>query len=133
MRVLVLEDNQELGRLFCKVLRKANIDCDLASDIETAQNHLESKRYDALLSDLCVGSENTIPFLKRQIEHLQRANTRVIIISGRPEYMSECEALGVDRFVVKPIMSEMLRGIVTDVLCAPIKPVRPAEHKLLAN
>jgi DNA-binding response OmpR family regulator len=133
MRVLVLEDNQELGRLFCKVLRKANIDCDLVNDTQTAQNYLEANRYDALLSDLCVGSENTIPFLKRQIERLHQANTRVIIISGRPEYMSDCEALGVDRFVVKPIMSEMLRGIIADVLCAPIKPTRPAEHKLLAN
>jgi DNA-binding response OmpR family regulator len=133
MRVLVLEDNQELGRLFCKVLRKANIECDLANDIETAQNHLEFNHYDALLSDLCIGSENTIPFLKRQIERLRRANTRVIIISGRPEYMSDCEALGVDRFVVKPIMSEMLRGIVTEVLCAPIKTARPAEHRLQAS
>src|SRR5262249_54047325 len=52
MRLLVVEDNKELGHLLSKGLRSAGFDADLITTAGDARSVLETTRYAALVLDL---------------------------------------------------------------------------------
>ena len=112
MRLLVIEDEDGLGRAVCEHLRSAGHASDLASDLETAETALATTSYDLLLLDLGLPDGDGIDFLRR----LRRGGFAppVLITTARDRITQRIEGLkaGADDYLVKPFdLDELLARI----------------------
>jgi DNA-binding NtrC family response regulator len=119
-KILVLEDNVDLLRLYGKVLVKAGYQVDLVNTLGDVERHLTGCQYDLFICDMQVGESTSLSMLDAWIERLRAIGTRVVAISGRMKYAESCAALGVDRFIIKPVMSDVMRMMVQELLAPPV-------------
>ncbi|MDZ4766068.1 MAG: response regulator [Chloroflexota bacterium] len=119
--ILVLEDNIDLLQLYGKVLTKAGYSVELVNTLAAAERHLNENVYNMFICDMQIDDGSSLTLLGAWIERLHSVGTCIVAISGRMKYAESCEALGVDRFIIKPMMSDVLRGIVYDLLAHPLK------------
>jgi len=108
MRVLIIEDDVELGKTLSDRLHAADYQCDHAENLGDAKYYLDIRNYDlVLLSWEEEGSVNIslIADIKKEAH-----KTSVIILSTREDKESEIEALkgGADDFVRKPLDYDIL-------------------------
>jgi len=108
MRVLIIEDDVELGKTLSDRLHAADYQCDHAENLGDAKYYLDIRNYDlVLLSWEEEGSVNIslIADIKKEAH-----KTSVIVLSTREDKESEIEALkgGADDFVRKPLDYDIL-------------------------
>jgi len=108
MRVLIIEDDVELGRTLSDRLHAADYQCDHAENLGDAKYYLDIRNYDlVLLSWEEEGSINIslIVDIKKDSH-----KTSVIVLSTREDKESEIEALkgGADDFIRKPLDYDIL-------------------------
>jgi CheY-like chemotaxis protein len=102
-RVLILEDNDDLRRLYSRVLAKSAYKIYPAATLEEARALLGQGRFDVFLCDIHIGQERGTDLLREQLEALGRQGTQVIVVSGEARYRPFCEELGVDFYLEKPV------------------------------
>src|SRR5246127_1369793 len=68
MRLLIVEDNEELAELLAKGLRTAGYEADILSSIEEARSVLETTFYAALILDLGLPDGDGLELL-RELRH----------------------------------------------------------------
>lgn len=112
MRLLVIEDEEGLGRAVCEHLRIAGHAADLAGDLETAQDALATTDYDLLLLDLGLPDGDGIDFLR----NLRRSGFAppILITTARDRITQRIEGLkaGADDYLVKPFdLNELLARV----------------------
>jgi DNA-binding NtrC family response regulator len=108
-RVLILEDNDDLRRLYSRALAKAAYKIYPAATLEEARALLGQGRFDVFLCDIHIGQERGTDLLREQLETLGRQGTQVIVVSGEAQYRPFCEEMGVDFYLEKPVaVSELL-------------------------
>src|SRR5258708_31341692 len=81
MKILVIEDEEELSKSIVAYLKAENYSCEVASDFKTAMEKTESFDYDCILLDISLPDGNGLQVLKEL-----KANNKtdgVIIISPR--------------------------------------------------
>lgn len=115
-RILVLEDNPNLLRLYGRILAKSGYQVEMVNTISDAETCLTQNQYDVFISDMQIGDKPALPLLQAWLEQLHKAGTKVIVLSGRMEYYRGCQEMGVDLFLIKPMMSDMLRTAVAHLL-----------------
>ncbi len=108
MRILIIEDNVELGTSLSDVLTAENYQCDVAENMGDAKYYLDIRNYDLVLLAWSQENENTIdlvPTIKTDAH-----KTSVIVLSEREDKESEIKALkgGADDFIRKPIDTDIL-------------------------
>ena len=108
MRVLIIEDDVELGKTLSDKLHAAEYQCDHAENLDDAKYYLDIRNYDlVLLSWKKEGSINVslIVDIKKEAH-----KTSVIVLSSHEDKESEIEALksGADDFVRKPLDYDIL-------------------------
>ena len=108
MRILIIEDNVELGTSLSDVLTAENYQCDVAENLGDAKYYLDIRNYDLVLLAWSQENENgidLIPTIKTDAH-----KTSVIVISEREDKESEIKALkgGADDFIRKPIDTDIL-------------------------
>lgn len=108
MRILIIEDNVELGTSLSDVLTAENYQCDVAENMGDAKYYLDIRNYDLVLLAWSQENENgidIIPSIKTDTH-----KTSVIVISEREDKESEIKALkgGADDFIRKPIDTDIL-------------------------
>ena len=108
MRVLIIEDDVELGKTLSDKLHAAEYQCDHAENLGDAKYYLDIRNYDlVLLSWEEEGSVNIslIADIKKEAH-----KTSVIVLSSREDKESEIEALkgGADDFIRKPLDYDIL-------------------------
>jgi CheY-like chemotaxis protein len=111
-RILVMEDNDDLRRLYGKVLRKGGYAVYPAATVEEARTLLRQGRFDVFLCDIHMGDERGTDLLRQQIDSLREQGTQVIMVSGEAQYRPLCEELGVDFYLEKPVALEPLVRLV---------------------
>lgn len=102
-RVLVLEDEDDLRRLFSKALRRAGYDVFPAATSQEARALLSRHRFDALLCDIHLDGDHATDLLRDQAPTLNSQGTQVIMVSGEVQYRGICEELGAEFFLQKPV------------------------------
>ena len=65
-----------------------------------------------------LGGEHGIDFLTQRFDNLHARGTKVIVISGNPEYRPFCEELGVEFYLEKPVSLSHLVILVSRLLKA---------------
>ncbi|MBL6618256.1 MAG: response regulator, partial [Reyranella sp.] len=81
MRVLVVEDNEELVALLVKALGRAGIDADSARTVADAEASLRTVSYAAVVLDLGLPDADGLTLLDQM--RRRRDQTPVLILSAR--------------------------------------------------
>lgn len=108
MRVLVIENDVELGKVIVDKLHASEYQCDLAENIGDAKYYLDIRNYDLVLFGWELNNEINVSFvtdIKKEVN-----GPAVIVLSGRLDKESEIEALksGADDFIRKPFDYDIL-------------------------
>ncbi len=111
-RILVMEDNADLRRLYSKVLRKGGYAVYPAATVDEGRTLLGQGRFDVFLCDIHMGNERGTDLLREQIDSLREQGTQVIMVSGEARYRPLCEEMGVDFYMEKPVALEPLVRLV---------------------
>ncbi len=115
-RILIMEDNLDLLRLFSKTLQNTGYDVVTASTLEDARTYLSQSRFDLLLCDIHIGERRGTDLLCEQIETLHAQGTEVVVVSVDTHYRALCQDLGIDFYLEKPVSVRQLVQLVKRLL-----------------
>ncbi|MGD9811873.1 MAG: response regulator [Sphingobium sp.] len=108
MRLLLVEDDPELGRRLSERLRGVNFAVDLATSRADAESWPDLDKMAAIVLDLGLPDGDGIDLLRHW--RGQRVDCPIIILTARGSWQDKVEGLnaGADDFVVKPVRFEEL-------------------------
>lgn len=108
MRLLVVEDDPELGRRLSERLRAADFAVELAGSRSEAEDWPDVDRMAAVILDLGLPDGSGLDLLRHWRN--QRLETPILILTARGSWRDKVEGLnaGADDFVVKPVRFEEL-------------------------
>jgi DNA-binding response OmpR family regulator len=108
MRLLVVEDNEELADLLAKGLQTAGYEADVLSTVEEATSVLLTTHYAALILDLGLPDGDGLALL-REIRHRNNP-IPVLVLTARGGLQDRVQGLrsGADDYLVKPFALEEL-------------------------
>ena len=108
MRLLVVEDDAELGRRLTERLRAADFAVELATSRSEAEDWPDVARMAAVILDLGLPDGSGLDLLRHWRD--QRLETPILILTARGSWQDKVEGLnaGADDFVVKPVRFEEL-------------------------
>ncbi len=111
MKVLVVEDEPQVGKTILAFLKKWEMDGALASGPEQALAHLEQHSIDLLITDLVMPEMSGIEMVRRIRRDKKHRHMPVLMISGhaQKEHILEASQVGVSGFVTKPFQPENLK------------------------
>jgi EAL domain-containing protein (putative c-di-GMP-specific phosphodiesterase class I) len=115
-RILIVEDDDSVARLYDKVLKSPKYDLYRASNGEEALSLCALAPFDAIVSDLVMPGMSGVDLLRSVRE--SNDDVAFVIVTGRPAVESaitavECGAL---RYLVKPVLPVDLRETVARAL-----------------
>lgn len=108
MRLLIVEDDPELGRRLSERLRAADFAVELATSRSEAEDWPDVARMAAVILDLGLPDGSGLELLRHW--RGQRIETPILILTARGSWQDKVEGLnaGADDFVVKPVRFEEL-------------------------
>jgi len=108
MRLLVVEDNDELAGLLAKGLQSAGFDVDLLATAGDAQSALTTTRYAALILDLGLPDGDGLSIV-RELRH-RKDPIPVLVLTARGGVQDRVGGLrsGADDYLVKPFAFDEL-------------------------
>jgi two-component system nitrate/nitrite response regulator NarL len=112
-RILVMEDEADLRRLYCKALRSSGYEVYPAGTIQEARDLLLRHRFDVFMCDIHMGADLGTDLLREQASLLAERGTLIITVSGESQYRPICEEMGVDFYLEKPVTINSLVTLVS--------------------
>lgn len=108
-RVLLVDDQPELRRLFRRSLSKAGFEVEEAWDARVAMQLLRASRFDVVISDVRMPDMSGVELLKELFDI--DPDLPVVLTSGSPDVStsSDASAYGAFAFLVKPVPFELMR------------------------
>lgn len=108
MRVLVVEDAEDMAKVICEHLQGRGIATDCAASISDAEDHISVQDYDCIVLDLFLPDGSGLGFLKDLRSRQRRAAVLIMTVAADLDSRLEGLNLGADDFMVKPFhMSEL--------------------------
>ena len=119
MRLLLVEDNDELSKLLVKSLRSAGFDADIVTTAAEALGVLRSSPYSAVILDLGLPDDDGLVVL-RTLRN-EQSTTPVIVLTARDGVRDRVAGLaaGADDYLVKPFAIEELVARLEAILRRP--------------
>src|SRR5437899_9744513 len=111
-RVLVVDDDPKLSRIFAEVLHGAGFAVDTAADGRHALALLERLSFDTVITDLALPGMDGMEILRTVRE--RGLEVPVIFVTGTPQLSTAMQAVefGAFRYLLKPIDAEQLIEVV---------------------
>ena len=112
MRLLLAEDERELSKALCAVLKHNNYSVDAVYDGQDALDYGSDENYDAIILDIMMPKKNGIEVLK-ELRH-NGISTPVMILTAKSEVDDKISGLdsGADDYMTKPFdMREFLARV----------------------
>ena len=119
-RVLIVEDDHDLARLYEKVLNRSGCQTEIVGSVDDAIRNLVKLAPDVVLLDWVLGHE-TGEVLLRFLQGFESARPKVLLVSGRiRKDKLVTYANVVDKVLQKPVPMESIAAAVseTGVCCA---------------
>ena len=119
MRLLVVEDNEELSQLLVKGLKAARFDADCAATAADARAALKTTRYAAMVLDLGLPDGDGLSIL--QEVRSRKDPIPVLILTARSSAQDRVKGLrgGADDYLIKPFAFEELVARLEAILRRP--------------
>lgn len=111
-KILIVEDNKELSRLFCRVLAREGYNTFEAADGIEALDVLENEYIDLIISDIMMPRMNGIELVRTLRD--AKYTLPVLMITAKDTFADKQQSFnaGVDDYMVKPVdVNEMLLRI----------------------
>jgi DNA-binding response OmpR family regulator len=106
--ILVVEDNEQLNRLYCKALRHAHYQVAYAYSVADAVAALNTTMPNAIILDMQLGDGDGFAVLR----HLESLTPKIlpfrIVASGHQQYEQHAKLSNVDFFLYKPVSVTMI-------------------------
>jgi DNA-binding NtrC family response regulator len=102
-KILIMEDDAGLRRIYNKALSKGNFEVFEAGAIQTARDLLKSQRFDIFICDIHLGRERGTDLLVEMADKLDADGTQTIMCSAYGQYRFLTDEMGADYFLEKPI------------------------------
>jgi len=118
-RVLVAEDSEMNRQVIKGILEYMGLDVNFADNGIEALKRLKEEVFDLLIVDIQMPGMSGFEVISRCKALLSgRSRIPIVVVTGdvTKDVQDECNALGVDRFLSKPVESERLRGVVYELL-----------------
>lgn len=101
INILVIEDDEDINRLLCRIVSQSGYSAKAAYSGTEAGIYLESQKWDMVLLDLMLpglSGEAILKMLRKE------SNVPIIIISAKPETQTKIDTLraGADDYITKP-------------------------------
>ena len=108
MKILLVEDEAEIGDLIKTGLEKEEFSVDYCKDGDSGMEHAMSNSYDAIVLDVMLPGKSGLEILK--MVRVGQNNVPIIIITARGETEDRIEGLdlGADDYLPKPFFVEEL-------------------------
>ncbi len=133
MRILVVEDDENLNRQLCETLEEAGYVVDRAMDGEEGHFLGDTEPYDAVVLDIGLPEMDGITVLEKWREAAR--NMPVLILTARDRWSDKVAGIdaGADDYVTKPFHTEevlaRLRALIrraaghasSDITCGPVR------------
>jgi DNA-binding response OmpR family regulator len=116
MRLLLVEDNQELSRWLSELLHKEGFTVDCVHDAETANVLLAGEQYDAMLLDLKLPQASGQSVLRRLRRQGNHTPVLVLTASDSLDMKVDCLEMGADDYLVKPFEMRELNARIRALL-----------------
>lgn len=108
-RILVIEDDVSLMRLYTKILRDHEvIPC---FTLKQAYETLNEGDFDAIICDIQIGIDRATELIEEHYLQWRKANINLVIISGRYSFRTTYEQMGIP-FILKPVDMKTLRSVI---------------------
>ncbi|HXN32288.1 MAG TPA: response regulator [Polyangiaceae bacterium] len=111
-RVLLVEDERVLARVYSRALVASGFLVDIASDGAEGFERLLAGSYDVVVSDVCMPRMNGLDLLE-QVRRL-RPNVPVVLITAQLDEQAyeQARGLGAARYLLKPVtMDQLARAV----------------------
>jgi DNA-binding NtrC family response regulator len=117
-RILILEDDLGLRRIYSKALKKSHYEVDEAPNLQSARELLNRFDYEIFICDIHVGRERGTDLLKEFKDKFDEVGTQVVMCSAYGQYRYMTEEMGADYFLEKPISLGTLLTLITRLMGA---------------
>ena len=120
-RVLVVDDSPELLLLLRKLIARMGYQVEVAAGASEALEVLKSKTIDLLLTDWSMPGMNGGELIAELKKSVPTSSIPTIVLTGHDTENERiaAETVGCDRFLVKPVMRDELRAVISALLPAP--------------
>jgi len=116
-RILLLEDEYFLLRLYTKALRAAGHEVDGAMNVEAAFDLFGQNSYSLFISDIRIGRLDGETLIERLGQMYEPSRCEILVISAHMDrYQIICETAGLRHFLPKPFSNAALVEAVERVL-----------------
>ena len=115
-KILVIDDDQAILRVFTRVLNRKGYDVATAETGNDARKKLESEVFDAALIDVRlpdVEGVDLLPFMQNKAPRMVK-----IVFTGLSMMASEFAERGADAFLIKPVTPEILLSVLDEKIAA---------------
>lgn len=131
INILVVEDDNDINQLLCKIIKKSNYNPQPAYSGTEAMLYLNQQKWDLVLLDLMLPGMSGEEILA---EIAARGQTPVIIISAKGEQQTKVENLraGADDFITKPFDVEEVSARIDSVLRRYRRTSAVSDQKILS-
>jgi len=110
--ILIVDDDQELRRLYRTILEREGYSVDEAANGAEALKYLMSYTPDVLVMDMLMPMLGGESVMKRIQQMPGLENMRIVILTAYPRFRESAQFLQADQFLVKPVKpNDMLHAI----------------------
>ena len=111
-RILIVDDDHAIVRVFANTLKTANYEVVCANDGTQATTLLDAGAFDVIISDISMPGMSGIEFL--QAVRRRDLDVPVVLVTGEPDIDSAVRAVeyGALRYLEKPVSPDSLRDVV---------------------
>ena len=108
MKILLVEDSQQLNKALSTVLKRSNYIADSVYDGEEAVDYLTEYQYDCVILDIMLPKKNGLEVLKWARE--RKIDTPIILLTAKSTTIDKINGLdlGADDYLAKPFVVEEL-------------------------
>ena len=118
-RILVVEDSEMNRQVIKGILEYKGLDVSFADSGIKALKRLREEVFDLLIVDIQMPGMSGFEVISRYKALFSRkSRIPIVVVTGdvTKDVQEECKALGVDRFLAKPVESQRLRSVVYELL-----------------
>jgi CheY-like chemotaxis protein len=121
LRFLVVDDNEDIRDVFCRLVERAGHSATTATDGQDAVETLERESFDVMLLDLTMPRMNGVDVVRWIKAHPDVAPTmRVVVISAwAGEHRAVLQELGIEDVMQKPLRIQQLTDLIEETLLGP--------------
>ncbi|WP_210649384.1 response regulator [Nocardioides sp. SYSU D00065] len=118
LRFLVVDDNEDIRDVFCRLVERAGHVASTAGDGVEATDLLQRESFDVMLLDLTMPRMNGVDVVRWLRAHPDVApDMRIVVISAwAGEHRAVLQELGIETVMQKPLRIQQLTDLISETL-----------------